>query len=715
MPEKDPDIGTGNTELLKKIRQRYSYGMDRWRRNREEGQKNMRYIAGDPWDEADKKAREGRPTVCPDELNQYVNQVVNTARQNPRGVKVDPAGNDATEALAEYRENRIRAIEYGCNAAQVYINGLQGAVERNIGFWKVTRAFISDDSDEQELLILPIQNPDAVLYDPDFKELDGSDAKWVFELDRVPVDDFAAEYPNAEKKSFIADDFGDASSLWFDEKTILVASYWEVETTERQGGNKKNRVVRDRKIRQYVTNGIEILSKADIQPGPYIPIVPVFGKELWVDYGGGAERVLISLVTLARDPQKALAYIMSSMLETCGQVAKASYIGGVGQFETDSEAWDNWNTQYRPYRQYDQKSDDGGNPLPAPQLVQMTPPFQEYAAGADMARRAIQAAMGISPLPTAAQRQNEKSGVALSKIQSEQSVGSYHLVDAYDRAIKLTGRIINHWLSEVDLGESTRAVREADGKHKLVKINTDAPVDVDGHQYHFPIADDQGRYQVTISSGPSHESQREEGSEFVDTLLQNLKNLPVSPQQAAKILALGIRLKQLGPLGDQMADIISPQDNSQQQLGQMQAQMQQQGEQMQKMQEALQKLLLEKQGKVIEMQGKAHLAALDHVASMAEADKDRETKIAVAEIGTKAQIESERTESVGDMMSQFHQQAHDLAMQSEQHAHEQAQAQQAAAQQAALAAQQGQQQSAQSAQDAEQQAAQVSATPAQGE
>ena len=43
-----------NTDLLKRIRQRYRYGVDKWDRNRKEGQKNMKYVSGDPWDDADK-------------------------------------------------------------------------------------------------------------------------------------------------------------------------------------------------------------------------------------------------------------------------------------------------------------------------------------------------------------------------------------------------------------------------------------------------------------------------------------------------------------------------------------------------------------------------------------------------------------------------------------------------------------------------------------
>jgi hypothetical protein len=706
------DTSTSKNEaLMKRIRQRYRYGKDKWRRNQDEGKKNIRYVSGDPWDDEDKEARKGRPTVCPDELNQYVNQVVNTARQNPRGIKVDPAGDEATEKLAEYRENRIRAIEYACNASQVYTNGLQAAVERNIGYWKVSRTYISDTTDEQEIVILPVQNPDAVLIDPDYKELDGSDIRWGFELDPIPVDEFELEYPDAEKTSFCAEDFGGDASDWWDGKTIMTASYWEERKTPRKVGKSK-RTVYERTIHQYVTNGVEILKVGAVQPGPYIPIVPVFGKELWVDYGGGAERVLLSLVSLARDPQKALAFVMSSMLENMGQLPKTPYTGYVGQFETDKEAWDTINTQFHPYVQTDPVVDQATNQvLPHPVRQSLTPDFQAYSVGADICRRAIMSAMGISVLPTAAQRSNQKSGVALDKIQSQQAIGSYHLVDAYERAIRLTGRIVNHWLSETDLGETARPVRLADGTHKLMKINTAEPVfEENGHDYHIPISDDKGRYQLTVTSAPSSDSQRQEGSEFVDTIVQNLRNLPISPQQQAQLLALGIRLKQLGPLGDQMADIIAPQDQgAQQQVAQMQQQGQQMQEQMSKMQEMLQKLMLDQKGKVIEMQGKAQLSAMDHAFAMAEADKDRETKLAVAEIGTKAQVAIERETMVHDLETQFHSQAHEAGLQAQDQAHQQDMAQVQAAHQSQQSAQDAAQSQAQQEAAQQQQADQPQA------
>jgi hypothetical protein len=303
--------------------------------------------------------------------------------------------------------------------------------------------------------------------------------------------------------------------------------------------------------------------------------------------------------------------------------------------------------------------------------------------------------MGLQALPTPAQQANQKSGVALAKIESQQSIGSYHLIDNYERAIQLTGRIINHWLTETDLGETQRPVRLADGNHKLVKINTDAAVIEEDHEYHFPIADDQGRYQVTVSSGPSFESQREEASDFANTLVSNLHGLPLAPPQAAQILALVIRLKQLGPLGDQMADIISPQNASaqmQQQIGQLQAQAAQTNQEMQQLSALVQKLMLERQGKVIEQQGKQAIVKMQE-----------DTKLAVAQMNASKDANESIAQREIDTYQMLHDSAHDVAMQQQQHAHEtaigaaeaqhaqqQQQSQQQAAAQQAQAAQQQQ-------------------------
>src|SRR5678816_1239884 len=74
-----------------------------------------------------------------------------------------------------------------------------------------------------------------------------------------------------------------------------------------------------------------------------------------------------------------------------------------------------------------------------PQRNPFEPAIQALEVGAEAARRAIQAAMGVTFLPTQAQRHNEKSGVALKQIESSGQKGSFHFVDHYEAMIQEIG------------------------------------------------------------------------------------------------------------------------------------------------------------------------------------------------------------------------------------------------------------------------------------
>jgi hypothetical protein len=358
--------------------------------------------------------------------------------------------------------------------------------------------------------------------------------------------------------------------------------------------------------------------------------------------------------------------------------------GWTGQFETDYDAHENANKIPRAFLQYDypEWALEKGIPLPLPQRDQFTPNFQQYEIAKDSCRRAIQAAMGISPLPTAAQRDSEKSGVALDHISTQEAIGSLHFGAGYDRAVSRAGRIIDSWMSAVYDNEREEWLHKADEKRRRVVINTDEPYpnEETGEAEHFQIGNE--THDVSVSTGPAVDSQRDAVNRFLDSLIANLGKLPIAPPAAAKLLALAVQMKDLGPKGDQMAEIISPsQPENGQQLQGLQQQVQQGQALLQQMQGELQQLRLEKQGRVVDNEYKLQLERMR-----------LENQMAIAEINTKAQALSERLATFSDMMSQFHSQAHETGMQADQQAHQEGMASQArdaaSAQQAASAAQQ---------------------------
>jgi Phage P22-like portal protein len=662
---------------MKEIREKYDYLSEKWRKPQEERKTDLRYLMGDPWDPRDRKAREdvGRPCLSHDELRQYVNQAINSMRQNKRGIKVDPDGRGADDKTAELRQDLIRTIEYKCGAPYIYIaSGFEQMIRGAYGFYRITRRYVGKTF-QQEIVIKPLLNPDAVLFDWDCREVDWSDARCCFVLDWIRKDEFAKKYPKAEKKSFSADDRKVAPE-WIHEDKILIAEYWEVECKpmtlyELEGGQIVDRVDKgvhvvaerdyeEKTLVQNIVNGVEIIKRIP-QPGTIIPIIPNIGEEIWIDRGEGTERELVSLVRLARDPQMSLAYLVSQEAEEAKLTPKSPYIGYKGQFESDHDAWEQLTSIARAYVQVDPLVDAaGGTVLPLPRREQFTPNFGAYEIAKDSCRRAVMSAMGLQSMPTAAQRNNEKSGIALERIQSMQSVGSFHFADRFDMFLALAGHVINDWLDVVYAKELEVNLRKADDTTYKIKLNTSEPyIDDKNQESQYKI--EPGEHHITVSSGPSDQSKREEVTKFLDLLVANLKSLPIPAAQQNKLIGQMIRMKQMGHWGDEMADIIDPKadNNAPQmppvvmaQLQQIQSDAAQVVEQLKIKEAEIAELKQKLEGRVIDNQYKLEIERMKI-----------EAELAKAEITTSAQNVAERLSFVEDMMAKLTDQAHEAELQ----------------------------------------------------
>jgi hypothetical protein len=706
-------IDPKQADFLQEIRDTYQYYMDAWRDIRDEAQIDMRFVSGDPWDPKDRKFREDndRPCMTWDELSPYINQLINDPRQNKRAIKVNPIGAGANDQTAELRADIIRSIEYNSKAQSAYTTGFQGAAERSYGYWGVGKRYVTSVGKKadptafnQELYIRRIPNPDSVIFDPNYKEVDCSDAMGCFVVDIVRKEDFKRKWPNAQIISFDPEHH-ELAPMWIREKEVMVAEFWKVTIEQKKlymvgddepvalyedelptgfeiSKAKKQRTIERRVVTQYITNGVEILDQEKIEI-PWIPIVPVFGKEIWLDEGSGSKRKLISLVRMARDPFMAYCYYRSQEAEEAGMTPKVPYLALEGQISGREDEWESANKIPRAVLQY-KAVDTGGQPyLNPPTRQPFQPNFQAYEVACEAARRAVMTAMSGSNLPTAAQRQNQKSGVALEKIDEQEDRGTFHFIDNYNFALEQTGRILDAWIPYVYDTKREMGIRKADETHQVVTINDPDHIGEDGQPEVYDTQS--GEHSVTISTGPSFESQRMEASDFVDTLMQSIEALAqlMPPGAAAKVIALGVKLKQLGPIGDEISETISPpqdQQAMQQQLQQGQAQMQQQAEVISKMQQELQKLQLEKAGKVIQGETQKALQQMKN-----------DIDVLKALLASKQSVSDQEFEMFKTFWQENHGAAHDVAMQKMQHDHEKSQAMQAA-----------QTQSAQSAQDASQ-------------
>lgn len=711
-------------DLIEEIREKYLYNRNAWEDIHREGAKDMRYVSGDPWDQIDKDARKDRPMIAPEEMSQYRNQVINLLRANPRGMKFSPNGNGANDAGARFYQDKARETEYRSHAAIAYATAAECALQRSYGYLRVDLRYASPRSANQEIWIEPFPDPDMVEPEFDAKRPDSSDMTYCF------VKQWSDRKKLARERTGRRGDRGKAETVlagappaWIAGTKNLEVEYWKIETRSRvlllvqmpspdgqptppvqmfqdeledllknMGGKKPLgmqvlRTLRDVDypyVTMRLTDGLDILPQPDGRevvkwPGKYIPIVSCYGPILYVPEGGEVKKKLLSMTRFGRDPWKAYSYCCSQELEILGQVPHTPVVMYEGQVEGQSAIdWDE--STHTPKARLMVKAKTaatGDQLLPLPQRADYTQ--GEYLQAIETVkegyRRAIQAAMGSNFLPTQAQRRNEKSGKALDKMEESAAQGTYHFVQSYEDMIRQTGMIFEDLCDKVYDYQGETSVIEEDKKARPVQINdTNNPKAVSTT----------GDYLVTVSTGPSSDSERDAADDFTETVVGQLPVIMqvAGPPVAAAVLAQSIRMRNLGPAGDKLADLIEPQQFKQQD-GQEppSSEVMSLKTQVQHLTQQLQAAGQQIQTKQVEQQGKLTIVQTQEQAETDRADKDREAKLAIAAIGAKvetlqnlmnlfmeerARIGTEQHEIASDSAAA----AHELRLAGMKHAHD---------------------------------------------
>jgi hypothetical protein len=671
-------------KLLTQIREDFRYVKEYWRENYEEAEKDMRMAACLPPVEFEED-RKGRPCIWPDEISQYVKQSNNNLRQNKRSAKISPRSDEAKDEDAEHRQAYIRGIEYASRAQSIYSTAFEACTECAFGFWRIN-CRVTGPNGEQEPRLVRIPNQFTVYLDPDAKERDFSDGNVAFVLDKMRKSVFARKYKDAKRRSFTGADVERAPD-WFSGGDIVVAEYWTREEIKAADGEKSY------KVTQYITNGVEIL-ETNQWIGSWIPVIGVFGEEKYVRTGGQSKRMFLSLIRRAHAPQTMLAYIASQEAMEFGMAPQAPFM--VIKGSVDPTEWKDAHRVPKAYLEYTAPLDWNAQqmgPVPPPSRPQFMPNAQAYQVSRESWRRAIQASLGLTPLPTSAQRQNEKSGIALEKIQDQEAIGSFHFVDNFVGALCNSTRQVNELITKLaELDSLPKQLLGKDQKDEDLTLNVvprakeaefmqkieerKAAQAANPASEHLNEADyffaHRGQFEVTISDGPNKESEREDADEFADTIFQTVTNLAqvLPPGSVAKLLALAVRMKNIGSIGDEIADVLDPKDNTGQQLQQAQQQIAAAQQAAQEMQAELQKLKLERAGKVIENEYKTHVEQMRLSVEGQIAQLNADLKAYIANVQTKAQSVTERDKLFNETQIENHHAAHEAGQQASDQAHE---------------------------------------------
>jgi len=540
------------------VKESFEQCAEREQQNRADALDDIRFARlAEQWPDAVRRSREreGRPCLTINRLPAFVRQVVNDARQNKPSIKVHPADSKADPQTAEIYNGLIRNIEVTSKADVAYDTALESAASGGFGYFRIATRYSCDDSFDLDLAIDRIANPFSVYGDPHSVAADSADWNTAFVVDRIARPQFQKQYRNAEEVDWDGLGYDGLEAPWSEGKDILVAEWWSREKVKRtilllsdqtiMGAdvylaNKGlldamgvtvlgEREAASHKVTQRLLTGAEVL-ETNAWAGKFIPLVPVYGEEINLE----GRRHLRSLVRDAKDPQRMFNYWRTTTTELVALAPKTPFIGPKGAFATDAAKWETANTDTHAYIEYDgavppQRQAFAGVPAGA---------LQEALNASDDMKSII----GLFDASLGA-RSNETSGRAIIARQREGDVSTFHFIDNLSRAIEHGGRILIDLIPKVYSGERIVRVLGQDGAASSIQLGRPVPrMGPDGQ----PMMDQTGaalsrifdlgagKYDLTVETGPSYTTKREEAA---SQMIELLRAFPAAAPVIGDLLA----------------------------------------------------------------------------------------------------------------------------------------------------------------------------------
>jgi Phage P22-like portal protein len=577
--------------LLGRIRDFYQDAVGAADENRRMLTEDLNFVynseAQGQWDPVVLQNRRGRPSYTFNRVIGPVNMVVADMRQSRPNGKVRPLSGGASQAVADILAGLCRSIEQQSRADGIYKQQYKYAVAGGYGAWRIMPEYMDDDSFDQVLRIIDIPNPQTVLFDPECNDPCAGDAMRAIVSDRISLDKYRALYvPQGEGDAHGRGDapsgFGDVNGMsfqmsrdsygWFTDKEVRVAEYFERVPSRKKialmsngdviehtpalqaadehhktsgfGPDKAIRIMRTRssvawQVMWVKVDGTHVLEGPIMYKWKRIPIVRCPGRYVNID----GRKKLQSLIRHSKDAARAYNSRASDIIERSALLPKAPYLVTENMISGYEAAWQQANVEPRPYLPY--KIDMNAAKAGIKAGPERVPPLDVPAGAialAQMAIQDIQATTGFfDPALGNAEDMNRVSGKALVQHTRRSDLGSYEFIDGYASALQLTWDIMIDQIPSVYDAERIERIIGQDGVEHLVELNKQ-----EGHGTNIVNDLKKGRYDCTVTIGPSFQSARQE---TLQTLIDAAQTIPAVAQVCPDLLAKNID----SPDADEMA------------------------------------------------------------------------------------------------------------------------------------------------------------------
>ena len=520
MARKKDSEGNSKKELLETARERWKRCMDADQDNRRLAIDDMRFLhePGFQWDPDTKKARGKRPCYEFNRLRVSVKRVVNDIRANRPQGKVR-AVEDGDKSTASVIEGLIRNVWNVSDADAAVDTAAEYQVGGGMGAWRVKTKYADDSAWDQDIEIEPIRNPFALWADPAARDPMNRDASFWFLESRINEDDYEAKYGDVPAIEWESSEFDDDDE-WEDDDRIRICEYWYREPYTKKVVLLSNgetidaeqldealaagqQVMRERDVQAYrikvaIISGDKVLEGPTDWAGSKFPFVQVYGEYVVID----GKPKWWGLTRFGKDAQRLHNYNMTHAAETVALSPQAQWWATTEQAKGHIDLWKRSTNELIPFLTYNPDPQSPGPPqrMAGPQIpaafLQMG-----LASGEE-----IKAVTGIFDA-SLGQTSNEQTGIAIRARQQQGEIATFNYSDNIARGIRYTWELLIDLIPKIyDTARSVR-ILGTDGAEQYAQVNTIGP---DGEALNDLS---RGKYDVTVTVGPSFSTQRQEAAE----------------------------------------------------------------------------------------------------------------------------------------------------------------------------------------------------------
>ena len=273
-------------------------------------------------------------------------------------------------------------------------------------------------------------------------------------------------------------------------------------------------------FRSYITGNEEL--KSSIEPGSYIPLIPVLGESVNVD----GKEYLHGIVRFSKDPQRHYNYWMTMGTEQIALQPKIPWLVTPTMIEDYQTEWDNSAEMNYPYLRY---KPDPMSPNAVPSRAQPPTLSSAYVQMMSNAKEGLNDTTGIFK-PSLGQPSNEQSGRAILARQKEGDTSTYVYIDNWVKSITYAGEVLLDRIPKIY--DAARVVRIIDDKdeEQMVPINQDESIDGLERIYDLSV----GKYDVRVMTGPSYLTKK---TEMANSMLEFMRIYPAAAPVLGDLIA----------------------------------------------------------------------------------------------------------------------------------------------------------------------------------